>query len=165
MDQPPLFERIADGEPGKRCCHCKEWKPLTEFNRRTTAIDGRQARCRECNKAYHYENWDRHMSQIRGRNKRVLRENQRNMLAYLETHPCVDCGESDVVVLQFDHLRDKRKNVASMMRGYAWTVILMEIEKCEVRCANCHARRTMSNVESWRTHGIRDDDGRLTFDE
>jgi L-lysine 2,3-aminomutase len=165
MDQPPLFELFSQPEPGKRCCHCKAWKPLTDFNRMSKSLDGRQARCRECNKAYHYENWERHMSQIRGRTKRVTRENQRNILEYLLAHPCVDCGESDPVVLQFDHLRDKRKNVGAMIRGYPWSTILEEIEKCVVRCANCHARRTMSNVNSWRTHGIREDDGTLAFDE
>lgn len=62
--------------------------------------------------------------------------------AYKETLGCHDCGESDPVVLDFDHLRDKRLRV-STMRASGWTLltIVREMGKCEVRCANCHRRR------------------------
>ena len=65
------------------------------------------------------------------------------VLAYLLEHPCVDCGETDPVVLDFDHLRDKTKNVSALLKS-TWTRILREIEKCDVVCANCHRRRTAS---------------------
>ena len=58
------------------------------------------------------------------------------------THPCVDCGETDPVVLEFDHLRDKRFAIRLSAHGRNWQTILDEIEKCEVVCANCHRRRT-----------------------
>lgn len=62
---------------------------------------------------------------------------------YLEQHACVDCGEFDPEVLDFDHLRDKRNNVSTMLwSGMLWKAIEDEIAKCEVRCANCHRRRT-----------------------
>src|SRR5205823_13759924 len=67
------------------------------------------------------------------------------ILAFLCSHPCVDCGEGDPVVLDFDHLNptDKRWNIADKVTdGSAWPTILAEIEKCAVRCANCHRRRT-----------------------
>jgi hypothetical protein len=61
----------------------------------------------------------------------------------LLAHPCVDCGESDPLVLEFDHREDKRAQIVDLMRNHAqWSDVLKEIEKCDVRCANCHRRRT-----------------------
>ena len=40
-------------------------------------------------------------------------------------------------------MRDKFQNVGYMVSaGFAWSTIEQEIDKCEVRCANCHRRRT-----------------------
>ena len=81
--------------------------------------------------------------------KRRRRDNLQRVLDYLKTHPCVDCGEDDPIVLEFDHLRDKVANI-SAMRGHPWWKMLLEIAKCEVVCANCHRRRTAARVESFR---------------
>jgi hypothetical protein len=63
---------------------------------------------------------------------------------YLESHPCVDCGEKDIVVLEFDHVGDdKILDICTMVRhGWSIEAISEEISKCEVCCANCHRRRT-----------------------
>ena len=61
---------------------------------------------------------------------------------YLRLHPCVDCGESDIVVLEFDHLRDKTRNVSYLIGTGEIPRIKEEIAKCDVVCANCHRRRT-----------------------
>jgi hypothetical protein len=63
---------------------------------------------------------------------------------YLTTHPCVDCGESDPIVLEFDHVRGKKIEDVGVLigRGKSLDVIKSEIEKCEVRCGNCHRRKT-----------------------
>lgn len=62
---------------------------------------------------------------------------------YLKTHPCVDCRESDILVLDFDHTRDKVSTISNIIRNCcSKTTLLIEIEKCEIRCANCHRRKT-----------------------
>lgn len=139
---------------GKRCSTCKEWKPLTEFNKRSTSRDGRQWSCRDCNKAYHYKHHARHMAQIVARRKRQTAANQQQLLEYLRAHPCVDCGETDPVVLEFDHVRDKAYDVSRLLLGYSWARVLREIEKCEVVCANCHRRRTYARQGAWRVTGV-----------
>lgn len=79
----------------------------------------------------------------RERNRAFVRD-------YLEDNPCVDCEEDDIYVLTFDHVRgEKRENISTMVRGgYGIESIGEEIEKCEVRCANCHMRRT-ANQFGW----------------
>jgi len=84
------------------------------------------------------------------RRRRARAEARENVYNYLRQHPCIDCGETDIVVLDFDHLRDKRFNIAHMIeRGHSWSSILAEIEKCEVVCANDHRRRT-ARTFGWR---------------
>jgi hypothetical protein len=146
-----LEESLPGIGQAKVCCTCKELKPLGAFNLLRSAKDGRQYSCRECNKAYHYANWDRHMAQIRRRKKRQVALNRAFVAEYLRSHPCVDCGETDIVVLEFDHLRDKLGNISAMVRASNVARIEAEIAKCEVVCANCHRRRTAQRGGWYRT--------------
>jgi hypothetical protein len=76
--------------------------------------------------------------------------------SYLLTHPCVDCGESDAIVLTFDHVREeKRANVADMIiSGFSVATIAAEIAKCEVTCFNCHAIRSQKRSGTYRWQRI-----------
>ena len=77
--------------------------------------------------------------------KKYRIEIRKKILDFLSTKACIDCGETDPVVLDFDHVnpRKKFKSVSKMLSGhYSWNSVLEEIEKCQVRCANCHRRRT-----------------------
>lgn len=61
------------------------------------------------------------MAQIRQRSERVVAKNKRRMIEYLRQHPCVDCGERDIIVLEFAHLRDKTAAViALMVQKHEW---------------------------------------------
>lgn len=60
-----------------------------------------------------------------------------------EKSGCLDCGIKNPIVLDFDHLRDKKYNVAKMLsHGFSEKKFLEEIAKCEVRCSNCHRIKT-----------------------
>ena len=102
--------------------------------------------CKPCRAEYgreHYlKNKPRYVENAMKRTQRVLRENMRRLVTYLAENPCVDCGETDPLVLEFDHQRDKRFEIARGMRDKSWAEVSIEIEKCEVVCANCHRRRT-----------------------
>ena len=78
---------------------------------------------------------------------------------YLLEHPCVDCGISDPIVLEFDHVRgDKVITISkAMQHGWSYERILSEIAKCDVRCANCHRRRT--HIQFNRFEGVNNTTG------
>ena len=72
------------------------------------------------------------------------------LLEFLSVKSCIDCGENDPIVLEFDHkrLNKKFKQVSDMLSGhYSWSSILKEIKKCDIRCANCHRRKTYLQFE------------------
>ena len=105
----------------------------------------------------HYRDNPSRQEQIRANNLRSQNKTRTKILDYLEDHPCIVCGETDPVVLDFDHrdMDTKCHTVANMIKSYGWTKIKEEIDKCDVRCANCHRRRTAVQMNSWRIRPLR----------
>ena len=63
---------------------------------------------------------------------------------YKTTLKCEICGETHPACLQFHHKDplEKEGEVATMVNsGYSKEIILKEIAKCSVLCANCHLRQ------------------------
>jgi hypothetical protein len=99
----------------------------------------------------HYSaNKQRYIDQAATRKRKLQRERMILLIEHLQSHGCVDCGETDPLVLEFDHRGDKAFNICSVLNERPWEAVLCEIEKCEVRCANCHRRRTARQRNSMR---------------
>ena len=147
---------VFDG-PRKVCSKCAQALPHSAFNRLTKAPDGLQYYCRECNREWHRLHKEHHNQLIHARMRRLRRDGAQRILEYLRTHPCVDCGEEDPVVLDFDHLSDKVADVSALVRNrlWPWERLLTEIAKCEVVCANCHRRRTSRRANTFRYRATR----------
>lgn len=139
----------------KVCTKCKKEKSIYEFNFRLKKIGLRQYQCVECTRAFvgnHYKNnRDYYLAKAKTRNLKKKIEAQRYIRDYLLKHSCVDCGESDMVVLEFDHRENKIKEVANLIRDRRPIVeIKEELEKCDVRCANCHRKKTAQEFGWYR---------------
>ena len=83
--------------------------------------------------------------------RRRLR-NREWVYQYLLRNPCVDCGEEDPVVLEFDHIEDKSTPVATAVTNYTTENLIAEVAKCEVRCGNCHKKVTAVERGTYRAH-------------
>lgn len=134
---------------GKKVCpRCGESKSLAEFPFRTLNSSRRNAYCKPCSKDYCREYYyrTREKANIRRRlnARRHRKENRARVQAYLAKSCCVDCGETDSIVLEFDHVNGTKMGNISDMAGHSvrWSRLDAEIAKCQVRCANCHRRRT-----------------------
>lgn len=75
---------------------------------------------------------------------------RKKLYEYVQENPCTDCGETDPIVLQFDHISgNKNQDISRMIsNANSWMTILQEISLCEVVCANCHQRRT-AKAQKW----------------
>ena len=141
----------------KHCGRCGVTKPVTSFNKNKSKKDGLKTMCRECSKKsfrkYYHDNHEKHRRAANERRTREVNLNRKLMLEYLSDKQCVDCGfKSHPAALDFDHVRgDKRANVSTLVAtSYSWSTILEEIEKCEIRCANCHRIKTAKQL-NWYT--------------
>jgi hypothetical protein len=134
-------------EPLRWCSRCSRQRPESSFNRFGS---GRQWWCRDCFKAYYAERRAHHRRRNNALKAQRVRQAQHLVLAFLRAHPCVDCGETDPVVLEFDHLGPKRAEISTLVRrGVLEPVLEAEMAHCEVVCANCHRRRTAKR-QRWR---------------
>lgn len=86
------------------------------------------------------------------RNKIVSKKRAKEfILNYLRSKKCTDCPENDPIVLDFDHLKDKKYDICRIVGlGYSVKTIKLELEKCEVVCSNCHRRRTARRGNHYR---------------
>lgn len=135
----------------KWCSKCHQVLPLSQFCKSAaTAISGRY--CRLCMSDYSRTYYQQHRTVHNHRRQvnqvRYRVRNQEKIRQYFEEHHCVDCGEGDPRVLEFDHVRGKKDRSISILvrEGWASKRLMSEIAKCEVRCANCHRRKTVEEL-------------------
>ena len=74
----------------------------------------------------------------------AVRRNLNHVHRVLAAARCVDCGEPDMTVLEFDHVGVKRGKVSVMVWNVALATLENEIAQCEIRCCNCHRRVTVA---------------------
>lgn len=127
----------------KQCRKCLRILPISEFHKSSRSKDGAHSYCKECNNRNRMDAYYADPQHARQVDKKNRARNKKFVLDYLLSHSCVDCGCTDHRVLEFDHVRgDKAKEVSLMAQGgYGLKRIVQEIEKCDVRCANCHRIR------------------------
>ena len=129
----------------KTCTKCKKEKDKKEFNKNKTRKDGLQNICKICSREKSKKFYQDNVECKAGKKK----ENRQNINEYLSSHPCVDCKNNNIIVLEFDHIdRSKKHKAISEMiaTGYSWIKIKEEIDKCDVRCANCHRIKTAKQL-------------------
>lgn len=135
----------------KVCPRCSEPKEDNDFNWRSKSKGTKQSLCRECQRQINIEHYKKNSEDYKRRSQEFRVKLKEKFAQWLSDKACVDCGETDPVVLDCDHVRgDKQANIAEMLNdARPWDVILEELSKCEIRCANCHRRKTAKQF-SWK---------------
>ena len=144
----------------KYCPKCKKIVPTENFWNEKRRSDGKHPYCKPCGKLRYLERrernkeWNRkyareyysiNKTKLLARAKDYAKErlafNKLQVKEYKLLHPCIDCGETDPIVLQFHHIDNKKYTIAHIMSTKSWNIIEKEIKKCIVLCANCHLKR------------------------
>jgi hypothetical protein len=130
----------------KTCGRCRQTRPISDFAWRRKARGQRDNYCRPCRAAYKREHYvahrERYVANAVRRKQALVAERAAYLVELFRERPCADCGETDPLVLEFDHLGPKNFAIAKGLRDRNWRAVLAEIDTCEVVCANCHRRRT-----------------------
>jgi hypothetical protein len=133
----------------KKCSVCNSEKPISQFAARNQKLEQYRTYCKECDKKkrskykceYYKNNKEKHrtaVQRLRDRNKEYARNIKQNSC-------CAECGENRWQCLDFDHIDPSTKsfNISRIIHeGHSIEKLQIEIDKCQILCANCHRFRT-----------------------
>ena len=142
----------------KICKHCLTQKPLSSFKTYKGKKNNHYL-CEECIRKYNRDYWakkKKHLSKKKKENALKLKErNKLYVIDFLKKSKCVDCSIDNLLVLEFDHIKEKKLyNISEMVSNCSLETLKKEIEKCEVVCANCHRIRTAKMFGYFKTFHI-----------
>ena len=130
----------------KRAKYPEDIENKREYNRKWAREN------RDKTSAYHKKWYQKDISNRAYLSLKLQEARDRNIkyvVEYLLSHPCVGCGNTDIEVLEFDHLDPKSKDQSisrAVGRGYSLKRLSVEIGKCQVLCANCHRKKTNRDI-------------------
>src|SRR5260221_10932236 len=105
----------------KICPKCKRELDESKFNWRVKYTK-LASHCKDCSRKYireHYKNnLQYYLNKAKKRRNNIATVYHKYIGDYLSSHPCMDCGEKDILVLEFDHKdrKNKRFNISTMVR-------------------------------------------------
>lgn len=125
----------------KICCSCRQEKNIVDFGKASNKKDGLQSACKVCknkkHKQYYINNKEKFINSHRLRRKQT----REAFLKYKKTLKCENCGfDKSPYALDFHHNNGlKKENVGTLAgSGFSMKIIMEEVKKCIVLCANCH---------------------------
>jgi hypothetical protein len=102
---------------------------------------------RSYNRDYYQRNREPLLKKQRLKNKRFAESRRKWLIEYKKTLKCVRCGENHPATLTFHHKKgaDKIFEIGNaIVLGVSLKRLITEIGKCEVLCANCHAKEHLA---------------------
>lgn len=133
----------------RTCTRCGLAQDAAAFAARNAGRGTLQSWCRACHRVVAAERWRKLTAEQQEAKRRRERERARRLRDALWRRlagaRCTDCGNDDPLVLEFDHRGPKAGNIADLAVRRSLTALEQELAVCEVRCANCHRRRTVAS--------------------
>ena len=121
----------------RKCVRCGIERPDDLFSKGNSS-------CKICHRELSRLHYKKHTDRYKKNQLDKLKVRGQYLYKYLLKNPCIDCGETDPSALDFDHrdINEKKDHISKMFRDSAWQIVLEEVKKCDIRCANCHRKKT-----------------------
>lgn len=141
------------------CTVCGEAKTNQDFFYQNKRAEKLHSQCKACYvikrrmiwRDHYHKYGSKYRERAVERNRRIKNKLRKLMLEYLENRSCEKCGMSDLRVLEFDHIDPTTKSFSiagAITSTRSWGKILIEIDKCQILCANCHKIKT-AEEQDW----------------
>lgn len=125
-------------ENSKFCSKCGQERLLSQFNKQKRICDI----CKKAKDTFGRANTNR-QQKVKEYQRSIRKRNYNFVNDYKKKSGCLDCSETNPLVLDFDHVKKKNANVAQLCANYSTLEkISEEIKNCEIRCSNCHRKIT-----------------------
>ena len=98
----------------------------------------------------------KHKEDKRKCDRRRDRRHRQHLFDVLTQGQCVNCGITDPLLLEFDHIDPSTKvgNISRLVYRLSSAELDKEIAKCQILCANCHRLKT-AKEQGWYKDLIR----------
>lgn len=144
------------------CCSCKVEKSIENFSLRKDgkSVDYRRTKCIDCMRKYLRDYVKRHARKMAAQQRKRTKNYHDNIKTwfceYLTDKKCKDCGYNNILALEFDHVNnDKEANVCRLIsKRRPKNIIMAEINKCDIVCANCHRIRTQTRANTYKVRWL-----------
>jgi hypothetical protein len=127
----------------KTCSKCGNEKEESEFFFKNEKKKILHSCCKECKREIDRISYKENKNNRRNKVRKLANENivkvRTFFIEYKKTKKCEICGESKWYVLDFHHTKEKKYEIADLVkRGYSLKTLIEELNKCIPVCANCH---------------------------
>ena len=109
--------------------------------------DKTSEKVRSYNREYYRRNRKHLLEKQREKNRRFAESRRKWLVEYKKTLECTRCKENHPATLTFHHKEGFEKSFEignAVWLGVSLKRLKAEIEKCEVLCANCHAKEHLA---------------------
>ena len=139
----------------KTCGNCLTEKDSSLFATKNKTTGQLQSYCKDCQKIYRKKHYEENKDYYKDKSKKWTRTKKENFFKWVNTQSCVDCGISDIRVLEFDHVRGiKVGGIAQLLQSASKERFEAELAKCEVVCSNCHKIRTAKRTGWYKNYNL-----------
>jgi len=147
------LERVANmsTKDTKKCCKCQLFKPIVEFNKNRTKIDGLSTECKPCSKIYKKNHYIIHCDEIKTKSAIWQSTNKEHRRVYMQGY-MKERYNTDILYKLINNIRHRIKEAIKHGHGTKLNSST-ELLGCTVEKCREHLESLFQEGMTWENHG------------